>query len=351
MIIPLPCFFMTGRTSRMKNKVLLRIISGMMQISMLLLLFLASSALAESGATYSNPVLVETYSINRAKPARYFGTLGIGDPAVIFHQGKYYLYPTGDNHSYDVYLSDDLVRWTKGPKVFQTTENGVWAPDVFFNRDDRMFYLYYTVNGRIGVAAADRPDGVFRDKGTLIRNAIDAHLFRDDDGSLFLYYARYPEFGIFVQPMATPVQKRGPPTELMTPSETWEMTNVPVTEAPWMLKHNGVYYLLYSGGSADTEYYAIGYATAERPTGPFTRYRGNPIVRRGDGVFGPGHPSVTHDQAGRLWLVYHQQKDETKGWNRIICIDPLWFDSQGVLHGKASRSVPLPAPATAGKRP
>jgi xylan 1,4-beta-xylosidase len=315
-------------------------------IAVLMPLLLSASLREENNKTYSNPVLVETYAINRPNPAPYVGTLGIGDPAVIHHGGKYYLYPTGDNHSYDVYISDDLVHWTKGSKVFQSSERGVWAPDVFFSRDDNMFYLYYTVNGRIGVASADRPDGVFRDRGALISNGIDAHLFRDDDGSYFLYYARYPEFAIFVQPMESPVRKKGAPVQLFSPTEAWEKKDVPVTEAPWMIKHQGVYYLLYSGGSADSENYATGYATASEPLGPFTKYRGNPIIRKGDGVFGPGHPSVVRNQAGKLWMVYHQQKDETRGWNRIICIDPLWFDREGVLHGKASRGIPQPAPVT-----
>jgi len=301
---------------------------------------------AECDMTYSNPVLVETYAINRVNPARYVGTLGIGDPAVIFHQGKYYLYPTGDNYSYSVYTSRDLVHWSKGPKVFQSSQAGVWAPDVFFNKDDGMFYLYYTVTGRIGVASSDRPDGVFKNSHILINNGIDAHLFRDDDGAYFLYYARYPDFRIFVQPMATPVRKHGAPIELLSPTEAWEMTTMPVIEAPWMLKYQGVYYLLYSGGSADSEHYAIGYATSRKPAGPFTKYRENPLIRQGEGVFGPGHASVTRDQEGTLWMVYHQQKDKTRGWNRIICIDPLWFDEQGVLHGKATRGVPRPAPVT-----
>ena len=317
-----------------------------MMIVVLLPLLLSASPLQESNTTYSNPVLVETYAINRPKPAPYAGTLGIGDPTVIFYGGKYYLYPTGDNHSYDVYISKDLVHWSRGPKVFRSSETGVWAPDVFFSEDDGMFYLYYTVSGRIGVAAADRPNGVFKDRGALISKGIDAHLFRDDDGQYFLYYAQYPDFAIFVQPMESPVRKKGAPVELISPTEAWEKKDVAVTEAPWMIRHQGVYYLLYSGGSADSEDYAIGYATAAHPTGPFTKYHGNPIVRKGNGVFGPGHVSVIRDQAGELWMVYHQQKDQTRGWNRIICIDPLWFDGKGVLHGKASRATPQPAPAT-----
>lgn len=319
---------------------------SIVMIVVLLPLLFPAALSSESGRTYSNPVLVETYALKRSSPAPYIGTLGIGDPSVIQHNGTYYLYPTGDNHSYDVYISGDLVHWTRGPKVFQSSGRGVWAPDVFFNRDDGLFYLYYTVNGRIGVAAADRPDGTFKDLGPLIASGIDAHLFRDDDGSYFLYYARYPEFAIFVQPMESPVQKKGAPVRLFSPSEAWEMNRVPVTEAPWMLGHQGVYYLIYSGGSADSEDYAIGYATSKSPLGPFTKYRGNPIIRKGGGILGPGHASVVRDRAGKLWMVYHQQKDKTRGWNRIICIDPLWFDKEGVLHGKASRGTALPAPVT-----
>jgi len=323
---------------------------GIMRYWLLLfLLFIPPAPGADFVGTYSNPVLVETYAINRPKPAPYAGTLGIGDPAVISYRGKYYLYPTGDNYSYDVYISGDLIHWTKGPKVFQSSETGVWAPDVFFSSDDKLFYLYYTVNSRIGVASAGSPDGVFRDRGSLIRNAIDAHLFRDDDGSYYLYYARYPEFAIFVQPMESPLKKKGAPVQVIAPSEAWEMKDRPVTEAPWMIKHQGRYYLLYSGGSADSENYAIGYATAPQPAGPFIKYRGNPVIRKAKGIFGPGHASVVRDDAGKLWMVYHQQKSATRGWNRIICIDSIWFDEKGILHGKASRAISLPAPVTGGK--
>jgi len=316
----------------------------MMKVLVMLALLFPAAVHAECDATYSNPVLVETHAISNTKFAPHAFELGIGDPAVIYHGGRYYLYPTGDNRSYDVYESKDLVHWTKGPKVFKSEEHSVWAPDVFFNEDDGLFYLYYTANGRIGVASADRPDGDFKDLGILVSNAIDAHMFRDDDGSYFLYYARYPRFAIFVQPMESPVKKKGQPVRLITPSEDWETDSVPVTEAPWVIKHRGVYYLLYSGGSADTEDYAIGYATATDPLGPYTKNGGNPIVHKGNGIFGPGHVSVVQDRAGKLWMVYHQQKDDTRGWDRMICIDPIWFDGDGVLHGKATRATLEPAP-------
>jgi len=299
---------------------------------------------SQHGKTYTNPVLVETVVIQRDEPDNFSGVLGIGDPAVLFHDGKYYLYPTGDNRGYDVYISTDLVNWKKGPRIFVSRERGVWAPDVFYNEMDRRFYLYYTVNGRIGVAVSDRPDSVFQDRGTLIEHAIDAHMFRDDDGTYYLYYVQYPGFSIHVQPMASPFRKQGAPVPIIQAEEPWEQKHAALTEAPWMLKHDGRYYLLYSASGADTQDYAIGYATAPSPVGPFTKYSGNPIMQKGDNIFGPGHCAVIKTPAGQLWMVYHQQKTSSRGWNRIICIDRLWFDDQGVLHGEATRAISRPAP-------
>ena len=310
----------------------------------LLWIMILAATDADKGKTYTNPVLVETVTIHRGQPDNFSGVLGIGDPTVLFHDGTYYLYPTGDNRGYDVYESTDLVNWRKGPRVFYASEPGAWAPDVFYNDRDRRFYLYYTVNGRIGVATAARPDAVFKDLGTLIEHAIDADMFVDEDGKYYLYYVEYPGFRIHVQPMGPPVRKKGESFLAIQATEPWEKKHVAVTEAPWMLKHGGLYYLLYSASAADSQDYAIGYAIAKSPVGPFTKYPGNPLIKKDDGIFGPGHCSVTTTPDGQLWMVYHQQKNGARGWNRIICIDPLWFDDQGVLHGKASRGVPRPLP-------
>ncbi len=303
--------------------------------------------------TYSNPVLVDIFPMNNQEAGNgsphVSEMIGIGDPAVIFHQDRYYLYATGDNRSYDVYTSPDLVLWNKGPKIFTSDESGVWAPDVFYDAGERKFYLYYTVNMRVGVAVSDRPDGMFRDVGPLVSHAIDAHLFQDDDGNYYLYYARYPAFAIFVQPMESPARKKGPPIRLLQPTELWEKKSIPVVEAPWMLKHNGSYYLLYSGGGPNTADYAVGYAVSKSPVGPFTKFSGNPIVKKDSGIFGPGHCSVIADRAGNLWMVYHQKTDARKSWVRIICIDPLWFDGQGVLHGRATRGTQERAPVVDSK--
>lgn len=289
-----------------------------------------------------------TYSIAQASKGTYtnpvIDEIGPADPAVIRFEGTNYMYCTGDNTSYHVYTSDNLVHWTKGRKVFVPGDRNVWAPDVFRDPKDGRFYLYYTVNKRIGVAVAEKPDAMFQDRVTLFENAIDAHMFCEE-GKYYLYYVQLPGFRIHVQPMKTPLEKLGEPVEIIRPTEPWEKVRGSVTEGPWMLKHKDTYYLLYSGTGANSLDYAIGYATADKPAGPFTKHPGNPIVFRTDRAFGPGHGCVVTDRAGKLWSVYHQQKDDTKPWNRFICIDPLWFDEDGILHGKATRGTPEPAPA------
>lgn len=302
------------------------------------LAFTDSEAAAPApAATYRNPIIDH---------------IGPADPAVIRYEGRYYLYPTWDGRGYDVFVSDDLVNWKQKPKCYTDPRRGAWAPDVFHNsKGDGKFYLYYTVDNPkggklIGVAVAEHPLGPFVDKGNLVENnAIDAHLFGDDDGSLYLYYVLLGNpFRIFVRPMSDPLTLTGEPTEVIGAAAPWETARGAVTEGPWMLKHKGVYYLMYSGSGANGPEYAIGYATAASPTGPFTRYAGNPIAKQGNGVFGPGHHCVVEGPDGGLWMVYHQQNSTKVGWDRFLAIDPLWFDENGVIHTRTTRNTDQPAP-------
>jgi len=280
---------------------------------------------AESSVTYSNPVITET----------------LADPAVIFHEGLYYLYATGEvngDNGYRVYTSTDLVRWRRGPVVFRPGEPHIWAPDVWRDPQSGRFYLYYTANRTIGVAEAAGPLGPFVVRRKLFERAIDAHLFRDD-GRLYIYFVQVPGFRITVQPMSSPTELAGKPKVVLQPESDWETRSGSVTEGPWMIKHAGRYYLLYSGSGANTPDYAVGYAVADSPLGPFKRAAHNPILHRGEGLFGPGHGCAIRDRADRWWFVYHQKDTPKRAWDRFICIDPLRFAEDGRLHGRATRNT------------
>ncbi len=71
----------------------------MLAVVSLILLFTGFAGCVQEDVTYSNPVLEESF---RVRTESFNTTIGIGDPAVIFHDGMYYLYPTGDNYSYTV---------------------------------------------------------------------------------------------------------------------------------------------------------------------------------------------------------------------------------------------------------
>ncbi len=282
-------------------------------------------------ATYQNPLI----------PGN------LADPAVIRHQGVFYLYATGEvdgDNGTRVYTSTNLVHWQPGPVVFRPGPPHVWAPDVWRDPQSGKFFLYYTVNTTVGVADADSPLGPFTIRRKFFDAAIDAHLFRDDDGKLFLYFVKFPGFRISVQPLAGPAEPMGEPRVLLQPESAWEKRAGHVTEGPWMIKHGGRYYLLYSGSGADTPDYAVGYATADHPLGPFTRASHNPIIQRGEGIFGPGHGCAFQDDAGQWWHIYHQKNTERIEWSRFIALDPLWFDAEGRLTSRATRGTAHPAP-------
>jgi beta-xylosidase len=300
-------------------------------------------------------LIVISTSLASAAPSTYRNPIidapGAADPAVLCYGGRYYLYPTLDGTGYDVFVSDDLVHWFRKPKCFTDKRGGVWAPDVFHNRrGDGKLYLYYTVNNQkggklVGVAVSDSPLGPFVDRGVLVEGAIDAHLFQDDDGAMYLYYVHLPGgFRIMVQRMADPLTPIGQPHPVIWPTEPWEKAQGQVTEGPWMVKHAGRYYLMYSGSGANGPHYAIGYATADSPLGPFTKYPGNPIAHRGNGIFGPGHNCVVTGPDGRLWMLYHQKNTEKVDWDRFLALDPIWFDDAGVMHTRLTRGTDEPAP-------
>jgi xylan 1,4-beta-xylosidase len=292
--------------------------------------------------TYSNPILTDD------NPA---------DPHVILVDGTYYLYATTHGRGYDVWTSTDLVKWENRGSVFETPRGGAWAPDVFRDRrGDGKYYMYYTddapdgppgpLRKQIGVAVGDSPFGPFDDKKVLATGAIDAHLFQDDDGRYYLYYVEIAGgFKIFAQRMADPLTPEGERVEVLRPTEPWEMVSGHVTEGPFVLKHDGIYYLTYSGTGADSPNYAIGYATSKSPMGPFEKHEGNPIAHRASGIYGPGHHCVVTGPDDKLWMVYHQKYSDRTSYHRFLALDPIWFDKGGKLHARVTRDTQEKAPS------
>lgn len=283
----------------------------------------------------------------------------INDPDCMMIDGLYRLIePEGGKQSghFNYRTSRDLVHWSDPVAILQQKPGiGLWQ-GYFFKDSDGKLYLYYAAvdtakQKTVHVARAADFTGPFTELGVIATNAIDPFLFRDDDGSLWLYFKNdQPGLkSIFVQRMSSAATVAGSPIEVLHPqAKTFEDSGYVSVEGPTLIKRAGLYFLLYTGGPFSAKSYAVGYAVAKHPDGPFTRGRNNPILAnsKSSGVFSPGVPDVVLDGAGKSWLVYRQRETADKQSPRILAIDAL-DDSRaadGVLDAQATNGTKMPDP-------
>jgi len=325
---------------------------------------------------------------------------------VVKFDGKYWLYYTsekGNVRGYEVRSTVDFVEWKDEGVAFDAT--GTWARDAFWAPEgyeiDGKFYLFFSAQNadfpwttaekfNIGVAVADSPRGPFKllkdepifDPGYPI---IDANLFIDDDGTPYLTYSRccyqhaveselaakvraegkFKEieeswvYGVkltkdFKNVDGSPVVLLRPPVKLDDAQAEWESRSVASgevnrrwTEGSALFKLNGKYYITYSANFFGGDWYAVGYATADAPLGPYTKAANNPILERntnkGGIVRGVGHGNVFFSpDRSEMYYVYHAR---TEGHDRKLFIDRMFVDAKGVLTVDGPSVDPRPIPS------
>jgi xylan 1,4-beta-xylosidase len=266
-------------------------------------------------------------------------TSASGDVTVIRDNGKYYMYCTGGG----VWISDDLLHWT-----LQPITNVPVAPDVV--KYNGAFYM----SGNSGpLLKADKPEGPFVSVGEWPEKTngwhgpFDTHIFVDDGNKPYFYYPGRGITGIFVVPLNPNdlTKFAGIPQHLFTfnKDHAWERygemneySDVAWIEGPWMLKHNGTYYLQYSASGTQWKTYANGYYTAKNPMGPFTYAPNNPLLRKTDGlVTGTAHGSIVEGPDGRFWQFYTIVLNNPPGGRRVG-MDPVAFDKDGNMSVRIS---------------
>jgi beta-xylosidase len=376
----------------------------MKRLLLLSVLFMQYSSLVSAQAvgnatntgTYQNPLPV-----------------AFGDPYVLHTNGIYYMYGTGGaENGFAAYSSPDLVNWKpEGQVYFHNNKNGwsdpkaawdgaYWAPEVY-ERNGK-FYLFYSAqwkenpgkeveNFRIGVAVADKPTGPFMDKDDKPLfdpgyPVIDANVFFDDDGKVYLYYSRvaykhpvqsevaawakkkgwYKEieeswvYGVELKPdfsgvTGKPVLLLRPPVSMKDKQAGWESRSVTEkevnrrwTEGSVTFKKGAVYYMMYSANYFGGKHYAVGYATASAPLGPYKKASNNPVLQkntaRGGIVTGTGHNSIAYSPDGKeMFCVYHGRTEAT-GDERVVFIDRMTVgNGKIVVYGPTTSPQPLPS--------
>lgn len=260
-----------------------------------------------------------------------------GDPFIMLYENTYYAYGTSDVDGIAVYTSEDLIHWKKQQRLALDKHDSwggrwFWAPEVYYIPAKKKFFMYYSANEHICVATSDSPTGPFRqaEKSPMLEGekAIDNTLFLDDDGKAYLYFDRFNDgLNIWVAELNNDLSTIRQETlrPCIRVSQKWEEVWPRVNEGPFVMKHNGRYYMTYSANSYESPYYGIGVATANSPAGPWTKYEKNPILQKPGKLMGIGHNSFFRDKNGQLKTTFHAHNSQQKIHPRIMYIADAAF--------------------------
>lgn len=284
------------------------------------------------------------------------------DPFVLAAEGAFYAFGTGgggqgqsaDTGHFVLLRSTDLETWERLPAPLlplDTPNVGThfWAPEAA-RGDDGKYYLYYSVgkDGEAGhqlrVAISEAPGGPYRDVSgpplipqSEVPFAIDAHPFRDADGTWYLFYAR--DFleaepngfrsgtGLAVDKLETMTRLARQEKVVLRARYDWQrfennrqmaeygnqVFDWHTLEGAFVVPHDGQYYCFFSGAAYHSHNYGVDYAVAPHPLGPWSD--SDPSTPRvlktiPNRLRGPGHNSVFTGPDGQQYLAYHAWNPE-----------------------------------------
>ena len=275
---------------------------------------------------------------NKEKTAYEFEfPVNFGDPFIVLHENTYYAYGTNADNGIEVYTSDDLEYWTKAKDLALKSQDTwgtrwYWAPEEYYVAAKSKFFMYYSADEHICVATSDSPLGPFKQeiKKPMLESekAIDNSLFIDSDGKPYLYFDRFNDgLNVWVAALEEDLQtiKMETLKSCIRLSQKWEEVWPRVNEGPFVIKHKDLYYMTYSANSYESPFYGIGFATASSPTGPWTKYAGNPILQKPGDLVGVGHNAIFRDKAGKLRTVFHAHKSKSSIHPRGMYIADVGF--------------------------
>lgn len=273
------------------------------------------------------------------------------DPEARFFGGRYYIYVTKSFTAYneqlniDCFSSADLIHWENHPNIidmssYSYVHRTVWAPTVIDKNGK--YYLIFASNdiqnndeiGGLEIAVSDSPVGPFKnligrslvDRFINYAQPIDAHLFKDDDSTIYLYYGGWKHCNIAVM------------NEEMNgfiPFENKELfksvTPNDYVEAPCMLKRGGVYHFMWSEGDWTNGTYRVCESSSDSPLN--INPNGKIIMQNSKIAEGAGHNSYINIDGTDDWLmVYHRRIiGDSETGHRVLCIDKLNFDGDKIL--------------------
>ena len=279
-----------------------------------------------------NPIITDKYT---------------ADPSAMVYKDKVYLYAGHDEapakqerymmHEWLVYSSDNMTEWKEHPSPLKATDfawakGDAWASQVIERNGKFYWYVaveHGSIKGKaIGVAVADNPLGPFKDArgSAIITNDmtteetkiswddIDPTVFIDDDGQAYLFWGNTQCY--YIKLKENMVDQDGPIQKVSLPN---------FTEAPWLHKRKGWYYLSYAYQFPEK----IAYAMSRKITGPW-EFKG--ILNEVAGNSNTNHQAII-DFKGKSYFIYHNGSIPNDGgsFRRSVCIDRLYYNADGTM--------------------
>lgn len=230
-----------------------------------------------------------------------------------------------------VFSTTDMINWTEYPVP-------IYATDFSWNRSktsyaghpvqgpDGKYYFFSSTNGQgIGVARADRPEGPYKDilDKPLLTKAdcygsthgwvcIDPAVFVDDDGQYYLFWGNRYCYYAKLKPSMTEID-----------GDIKKLDLKDFTEAPWVHKRDGKYYLTYASQWPEK----IAYAMSDNINGPW-EYKG--IISQVAGNSNTTHPGIVNFK-GRDWFFSHIGGLEGGSGSRSVIVEPLYYNLDGTI--------------------
>ena len=291
---------------------------------------------ARTAKTYCNPVDI-SYRFGLENPSRREAA----DPTIVKFKGLYYLFAS---KSGGYWHSPDLHTWTFVDATEIPTEE--YAPTAVAI-GDTLYFLASSNEKSTIYKTSDPLTGHWSvAREALDRPVWDPAFFLDDDQRLYLYWGCSnvnPLYGVELD-YRKGFTFVGQPKEILYPNPAqngWEvpgdynsiLTQQPWIEGAWVNKHNGTYYLQYSGPGTEYKSYSNGVYVSDQPLGPYTCAPHNPFSYRPEGfIAGAGHGSTITDAFGNFWNMSTGTISVKQIFERRLVLYPAFIDDRGTMY-------------------
>ncbi len=266
------------------------------------------------------------------------------DPSIATFKDKYYLFSSVSD---GYWQSENLVDWKSlKPSVIEKLPGlRNYAPTVVVMRDT----LYFKDgNGSGPVYASSTPEDADSWKQVSPEgwHKADCQFFLDDDGKLWIAYGCFHDGNLFIQEIDTKTfMPKGESHVFFMPdfkNRGWEgviegkrgldhLESHGWVEGGQLLKHNGIYYFVYSCPGLNNAY-ANGVYTSKNILGPYTYQQHNPITQKLTGFSpGSGHGEIFKDRYGNWWTFALHAVWTFDRFERRIGMYPTTIDKNGTL--------------------